>query len=273
MALAPSMVLVLGLLYHGVVIRAQTTAAPAATTAAPGATTATPAATTAAPGGTTAPGGSTAGATTTTGASTTTASALPSCTNAGMTDEVRTAYLDKHNNYRSSLAKGLEYNGNHGYAGKGTNIQKMKYDCDAEASAIRHANTCSGELSNPNTRPGLKENIIKIDKVYLSEKEAAEKASDRWWKELSMHGVRPDMLFTSAIRHRTEKVVTHWSKMAWHDNVRLGCGINKCSNFYFAVCHYGPGGNVVDEYIYNVGETCSSCPAGSVCDATTGLCA
>ncbi|EYC44800.1 hypothetical protein Y032_0449g1663 [Ancylostoma ceylanicum] len=205
MIFAPSMVLILGvLLYPDVVVQAQTTAAPAATTAAPAATTAAPAATTAAPSGTTTPGG---------GASTTTAAALPSCTNAGMTDEVRTAYLDKHNNYRSSLAKGLEYNGNHGYAGKGTNIQKMKYDCDAEASAIRHANTCSGELSNPNTRPGLKENIIKINKVYLSQKEAAEKASDRWWKELSMYGVRPDMQFTSAIRHRTEKIVTHWSKV------------------------------------------------------------
>ncbi|KAL6733623.1 hypothetical protein Aduo_004256 [Ancylostoma duodenale] len=174
MTLTPSMVLILGLLQHGAMVGAQTTAAPAATTAASGATTA-------APSGTTAPGATTTGATSTTGASTT-ATALPSCTNAGMTDEVRMAYLDKHNNYRSSLAKGLEYNGNHGYAGKGTNIQKMKYDCDAETSAIRQANTCSGQLSDLNTRPGLKENIIKIDKVYLSQKEAAEKGG---WEDFA----------------------------------------------------------------------------------------
>ncbi|KAL6733926.1 hypothetical protein Aduo_004524 [Ancylostoma duodenale] len=235
----------LSLLLDGMMVNAQTTAAP-----------------------TTAAAATTAGAATTTGAA-----ALPSCTNAGMTDEVRAAYLDKHNNYRSSLAKGNAYNGDKGYAGKATNMQKMNYDCNAEASAIRHANSCSGKLSDPNSRPGLKENIIKINKIYLTQKEAAEKAADRWWKELSMYGVRRDMKFTSEIRHRTERIVTHWSKMAWHDNVRLGCGINKCNNFYFAVCHYGPGGNDVGQHIYNVGETCTNCPGGTTCDATTGLCA
>ncbi|KIH61147.1 SCP-like protein [Ancylostoma duodenale] len=141
----------LSLLLDGMMVNAQTTAAP-----------------------TTAAAATTAGAATTTGAA-----ALPSCTNAGMTDEVRAAYLDKHNNYRSSLAKGNAYNGDKGYAGKATNMQKMNYDCNAEASAIRHANSCSGKLSDPNSRPGLKENIIKINKIYLTQKEAAEKGTRR----------------------------------------------------------------------------------------------
>ncbi|RCN27873.1 hypothetical protein ANCCAN_26390 [Ancylostoma caninum] len=44
-----------------------------------------------------------------------------------------------------------------------------------------------------------------------------------------MYGVKEDMKFTSAIRRRTAKIVTHWSKMAWQDNVRLGCGIKNAA--------------------------------------------
>ncbi|PIO57752.1 hypothetical protein TELCIR_20828, partial [Teladorsagia circumcincta] len=78
------------------------------------------------------------------------------------------------------------------------------YDCTAETSALRHAKTCSGELSERSSRPGLKENIVKLYKNYLNN--------------------------TDVGRH-----------MAWHNNVRLGCGHYRCDGFIFAVCHYGPG--------------------------------
>ncbi|KAK5979818.1 hypothetical protein GCK32_004607 [Trichostrongylus colubriformis] len=60
--------------------------------------------------------------------------------------------------------------------------------------------------------------------------------------------------------------------MAWHDNVRLGCAIQRCRNFYFVVCQYGPGGNIVGGYIYNVAAVCSECPFGTACNSTTALC-
>ncbi|PIO72327.1 hypothetical protein TELCIR_05741 [Teladorsagia circumcincta] len=60
--------------------------------------------------------------------------------------------------------------------------------------------------------------------------------------------------------------------MAWHDNIRLGCAIQRCRTFYFAVCQYGPGGNDVGEYIYNVAAVCSACPSGTICNDATALC-
>lgn len=195
------------------------------------------------------------------------------CNSTAMDDEVRRAYLDWHNNYRSSLAEGREYNGRIGYAPKASNMQVMTYDCIAEESARRHAKSCSGKLSDPDSRPGYKENIVHITKTYLNDVDTARKASDRWWKELSMHGVNAEMNFTSEARHRTSKIITHFAKMAWHDNVKLGCAHQNCGEVIFAVCHYGPGGNVVDELIYNQGEPCTRCPDGTSCNGTFALCA
>ncbi|EYC33394.1 hypothetical protein Y032_0002g776 [Ancylostoma ceylanicum] len=194
------------------------------------------------------------------------------CTNPGMTDTVREAFLNAHNNYRSLLAKGQAQNGNFGYAPQAMNMQKMEYDCAAEQAAIQYSGTCSRVLSDPKTRPGYKENIIEVNKLYLTNEEVATKASDRWWRELSKYGVNRRMFFSSAVRYRTTNIVTHFAKMAWHDNVKLGCGITKCDKFFFVVCRYGPGGNIVDNFFYTRGTTCTGCPAGTTCDAATGLC-
>uniref|UniRef100_A0A7I5E758 SCP domain-containing protein n=1 Tax=Haemonchus contortus TaxID=6289 RepID=A0A7I5E758_HAECO len=194
--------------------------------------------------------------------------------NTGMTDTLRNAYLNKHNELRSSIARGTgaQRNGPIGPAPPASNMEEMVYDCAVEASAIRHAQTCDGELSSEGSRPGLKENIQKIDDLSLDYSAAAEQAMTIWWSELARSGIRSDMLFDYPTRHRTTNIVTHWSKMAWHDNVRLGCAIQRCKSFYFAVCQYGPGGNVVGDYIYNVAAVCSTCPFGTFCNATTALC-
>ncbi|EYC05766.1 hypothetical protein Y032_0080g1347 [Ancylostoma ceylanicum] len=206
---------------------------------------------------------------------TTSAPATNTCpSNAGVSESLRQTYLKKHNDLRSSLAKGNgeQKNGAKGPAPPASNMEKMKYDCSVEASALKHAKTCDGELSPESSRPGLKENIIKINDMSLNENAAASKAMDKWWEELAKSGVGQDMKFTDAIRHRTTNIVTHWSKMAWHNNNKLGCALQRCSGFYFAVCQYGPGGNDVGGYIYNVAAVCSACPAGTTCDSATALC-
>ncbi|KIH46915.1 hypothetical protein ANCDUO_23030 [Ancylostoma duodenale] len=60
--------------------------------------------------------------------------------------------------------------------------------------------------------------------------------------------------------------------MAWHNNVRLGCGIARCTKFSFVVCHYRPGGNNIGENFYTVGAPCSMCPGGTTCNNSTMLC-
>ncbi|KHJ88993.1 SCP-like protein, partial [Oesophagostomum dentatum] len=62
--------------------------------------------------------------------------------NSGMTDSVRDTFLTLHNNYRSSVARGLEPDALGGYAPKASKMLKMVYDCNVEASAMRHALKC-----------------------------------------------------------------------------------------------------------------------------------
>ncbi|RCN41848.1 hypothetical protein ANCCAN_12176 [Ancylostoma caninum] len=84
-----------------------------------------------------------------------------------MNPSTRKAFLLTHNRLRSRLARGIEPNGNFGMAPQAANMLKMKYDCNAEASAMVASRTCSQKLSPPETRPGYKENFITIHKTYL----------------------------------------------------------------------------------------------------------
>ncbi|KIH68013.1 SCP-like protein [Ancylostoma duodenale] len=171
-----------------------------------------------------------------------------------MTDPVREAFLNAHNNYRSMLAKGQAQNGNYGFAPQAMNMQKMTYDCTAELGAIQYSGTCSRVLSDPATRPGYKENIIEVNKLYLTNEQVATKASDRWWRELSKYGINRRMFFSSAVRYRTTNIVTHFAK------------VSEPSQCYFS------SGNVVDNFFYAQGTTCTGCPAGTNCEQATGLC-
>ncbi|RCN42974.1 SCP-like protein [Ancylostoma caninum] len=197
---------------------------------------------------------------------------VPRCPPNEMTDAARRAFLNTHNRYRSRLAKGLESNGNLGFAPQAANMQNMKYDCTAESSALAHARTCSGRLSDPTTRPGFKENFVEIYKIHLNLAQTARHVSMIRLFAPCLKIMRiPDHLENPAAIDDQTSNHTH-SQMAWHNNVRLGCGISRCGGFSFVVCHYGPGGNNIGEYIYSVGAPCSMCPAGTVCNAVTELC-
>ncbi|RCN41850.1 SCP-like protein [Ancylostoma caninum] len=203
---------------------------------------------------------------------TTTTTVVPPCGNNGMNPSTRKAFLLTHNRLRSRLARGFEPNGNFGMAPQAANMLKMKYDCDAEVSAMVASRTCSQKLSPRETRPNYKENFITIHKTYLDLPQTARHASERWWKQLSKFGANRQMRFTQAMRTEQTRIIRNWGKMAWHNNARLGCAITRCSGFSFVVCHYAPGGNNIGENFYTVGTPCSMCPQGTRCDNSTMLC-
>ncbi|EPB69801.1 SCP-like protein [Ancylostoma ceylanicum] len=146
--------------------------------------------------------------------------------------------------FRSTVAKGKGYNGIINYTPTAANILKMTYDCTLEAAAIAHAKKCSGNKSKPVTRPGVGENIIEINKMYLTMPEVARQATLRWWRELSMYGVNAQMFFDSAIQQKN--TVNHFTQMIWHSSKGLGCGIHNCGKFFFVVCQYTPRSTVAE---------------------------
>ncbi|KAL6736292.1 hypothetical protein Aduo_006660 [Ancylostoma duodenale] len=53
--------------------------------------------------------------------------------------------------------------------------------------------------------------------------------------------------------------VTHFAKMVWSINDRMGCAIHKCNKDWHVVCQYGPGVGTLGNPIYQMGPTCSQC--------------
>ncbi|XGW11702.1 hypothetical protein V3C99_012855 [Haemonchus contortus] len=190
------------------------------------------------------------------------------CDSRQLDQSVRQRLFEKHNLLRGSLARGqTEANGNYGIAPPAANMYRMRYSCDAESYAQQHANTCNEVVLPPDARPGYKENIYSF-RGTGGQADAAEAATNDWWSQLARHGMRTDMLFTSDVRHRQTEIVTKWAKMAWWNNLLVGCAINQCNGFMFVVCMYRPGGNNIGERVYNVGAVCSQC-SGQCVD---GLC-
>ncbi|VDM79099.1 unnamed protein product [Strongylus vulgaris] len=168
----------------------------------------------------------TAGTTTTT---TTTTPVIPH----NELSKLREIFLDTHNGYRASIARGqTEKNGHSGEIVPPASLMyAMRYNPVAETYAQRHVNSCNRVISNPLTRPGFEENINILDRTNTDEEGAAQ-----------------------------------W--MAWWNNTELGCAVKNCGTFYFTSCMYGPGGNEVGRRIYNIGAVCSGCPHG----CAYGLC-
>ncbi|KAL6733528.1 hypothetical protein Aduo_004170 [Ancylostoma duodenale] len=157
--------------------------------------------------------------------------------NPQLTDNIREVFLDMHNRLRGSIARGqTERNGNLGIAPPAFLMYKMRYDCNAESQS-----NFAG---------------------------AAQWAMASWWSQLAKFGIRTDMLFTERIRRRRNRNIRKFTKMAWWNNVRLGCAIRNCGSFIFTSCMYAPGDNYVGQHVYQVGAVCGGCPSG--CE--NGLC-
>uniref|UniRef100_A0A183GWG2 SCP domain-containing protein n=1 Tax=Heligmosomoides polygyrus TaxID=6339 RepID=A0A183GWG2_HELPZ len=88
---------------------------------------------------------------------------------------LRQHFLDRHNELRSSLAKGeTEKNGDKGIAPPAKLMYTLEYDCDAESYAQQHANTCDEEVLPQSGRPGYKENIFSYKDTSGTPKQAAD---------------------------------------------------------------------------------------------------
>ncbi|KAK6754754.1 hypothetical protein RB195_013630 [Necator americanus] len=194
--------------------------------------------------------------------------------NDGMTDTVRQAFLSIHNNFRSSIARGLEDDGACGKAPKAAKMLKMVYDCKVEASALKHARKCVFRHSTRTERRGLGENLFGTSAIKFDKVEAAKQASQMWWDELKESGVAN----TSASANewlRTDMRFGHFSQMAWETSYRLGCAVTHCPKSTMVVCQYGPAGNYVNAPIYTIGDPCKSnagCPGKYTCSKKEGLC-
>ncbi|RCN36602.1 hypothetical protein ANCCAN_17526 [Ancylostoma caninum] len=144
-------------------------------------------------------------------------------------------------------------------------MYRMKYDCNAESYAHQHAGSCNRNRLPPSAMPGYKENIHVLNTVQTTPAGAIQNALATWWSELARFGMRSNMMFYPSEARRGARSVFNWAKMAWWNNIILGCSVQNCGRYYLTVCMYRPGGNFFNQYVYQVGAVCSGCPRGQ-CD-------
>ncbi|KAL6732456.1 hypothetical protein Aduo_003216 [Ancylostoma duodenale] len=211
---------------------------------------------------------------TTTGTTTTNAHKDPSInqicpSNWGVNDKIRNKTLEAHNYRRSQLALGQIRKRNGNYYQRARDMIKLKYSCQLEVSARDHAVTCRNRPSSPSTRPNIEENVARIPKNSVPDRvEAIRKAITLWWK--TGRKEKPIGVALTFRRHHLNSPIRHFTKMAWAQTREIGCAVRDCGSSYIAVCHYKPGGNIINHKIYEAGRPCSRCPANARC--SEGLC-
>ncbi|CAJ0598974.1 unnamed protein product [Cylicocyclus nassatus] len=178
-----------------------------------------------------------------------------------MNDQIRQKFLDVHNELRSLVANGKAEDGYGDYAPKAAAMNKLKYDCDVEKYAVKHAAKCVFQHSNTK---GLGENVFMRGPAYDPVK-AAEDASRSWFGELAQRGVGKDLTFSMKLFNNK---VGHYTQMVWQSTKVIGCAVQACPKMSLAVCNYKEAGNMLNAKIYETGAPCSKCPGG----CSEGLC-
>ncbi|CAJ0600862.1 unnamed protein product [Cylicocyclus nassatus] len=159
--------------------------------------------------------------------------------NVGMTDTLRSQFLDMHNYRRSLLALGKVKRDDNSYLLPATNMLQLRYDCALEAAALAYASKCPSHGSNVETRRDEGENFYKIPSNGLANFEDGAKAAVlAWWDAYRNY---PDIAESTIFRmNYVGSKVTSFTQMAWAKSRKLGCSIVKCLSNYIVICRYSP---------------------------------
>ncbi|KAK5979324.1 C-type single domain activation associated secreted protein ASP3 [Trichostrongylus colubriformis] len=175
----------------------------------------------------------------------------------GMSDDVRWAFVNKHNEYRSLVAKGNAPNPRYGgFAPKAARMFKVSYDCDIEKNMMAWIEKCQWGHSPRSARQGLGENLWMISLPDYDKWESAVNATGSWFDELRQFGVPVDNVFSVDV---SRKGVGHYTQLVSQRSDRIGCAVKSCPGMTYAGCQYKEPGNFINSYIYET-DTCIAKP-------------
>uniref|UniRef100_A0A7I5ECE5 SCP-like protein n=3 Tax=Haemonchus contortus TaxID=6289 RepID=A0A7I5ECE5_HAECO len=201
------------------------------------------------------------------------ASAFCPTSDNGMTDEIRQIFVDKHNEYRSIIAKGQAKNKLGGFAPKAARMLKVGYDCEVEANTAAYAKECKFEHDPPEQRNYWGQNLWMLGGTNYSKTESAKLSVQAWYWELKMFGVPDENILTMEVFDRG---VGHYTQVAWQSSDKIGCAVEWCPTMTLVACEYNPAGNRINHYIYDIGDPCTTdedCQCtGCTCSRDEALC-
>lgn len=92
--------------------------------------------------------------------------------------------------------------------------------------------------------------------LYMGWDKQGVRAVRLWYEEYNFYDIHQ-------VKCSPEKNCGHYTQMVWAQSRRLGCGVARCDNSFYVVCHYSPRGNLVETPPYKIGKPCSQCDIGS----------
>uniref|UniRef100_W6NGG4 SCP extracellular domain containing protein n=1 Tax=Haemonchus contortus TaxID=6289 RepID=W6NGG4_HAECO len=125
----------------------------------------------------------------------------------GMTDDVRDVFLNKHNEYRSQVARGLAKDRLGGTAPTAGKMARMSYDCKLEETMMKWLNKCIFRDS----KSGNGENIWLSTDTRLNNTHAATMSTKIWFSELETKGIGKENILTEQVFNRG---VGHYTQVA-----------------------------------------------------------
>ncbi|VDO05560.1 unnamed protein product [Haemonchus placei] len=116
-----------------------------------------------------------------------------------MTDEARKMFVDKHNEYRSLIAKGQAKGKPGQIAPKAARMLKVNYDCNVEANAMEWAKGCTFGMNMAAMLKRWGNNMHMIPSKTNNKTEAAAASVAAWFSDLQKYGVPDRNVFTMNI--------------------------------------------------------------------------
>ncbi|WKX88522.1 hypothetical protein Q1695_008284 [Nippostrongylus brasiliensis] len=234
------------------------------------ATTASTAASTAAASSATSAAASSATITTTTTTTTTTTPTTTTTAAGVITPEIQATIVLMHNNRRMMAARGTVINGKSGkYLPQGANLNELTYDQYLGSQAQQFAQTCPTSAAATVNNYEYGQNVLIANTVNIPYGDLIQSAIRNWFDEIYVNGMNNKMNFTDFLATKPNPP-THFTQMVWANHRTVGCGAHRCGSNTVVVCRYAPGGNIIGQYVYQVGAPCSACNFG--CNTQFSLC-
>ncbi|VDM85590.1 unnamed protein product [Strongylus vulgaris] len=120
--------------------------------------------------------------------------------------------------FRSLVALGKAQDALGGYAPQAANMIKMKYDCDIEKIAAKHAAKCVFAHSTNAERENNGENLYMRMPPSDDVTKMAANAADAWFAELAKYGVGQDNKFTMDLANRPGMMIGHYTQVSLIQN-------------------------------------------------------
>uniref|UniRef100_A0A7I4YTJ8 SCP domain-containing protein n=1 Tax=Haemonchus contortus TaxID=6289 RepID=A0A7I4YTJ8_HAECO len=102
----------------------------------------------------------------------------------GMSDEIRKMFVEKHNEYRTQVAKGEAKNKLGGNAPKAARMLKMTYDCAIEENMMNYAKECKFAHNSYKDRNYWGQSLYMTSARNINKTRAAENSVSAWFSQL-----------------------------------------------------------------------------------------